>query len=244
VVDEAAGGGVTVGMVGTNGVSPAVPTVGDTVIVGTAAAELTPRLLISVDPIGIPVRATPPGAVGAVDVGVDDEAMLLEPEPHIPDKPDVSSVPELVAIPAIVDPDDIDVPDADIVPDVAIVPVVPVGVPPPSNVAVDPNISVGGVPTVEHAVPGLAIVPVVELGIGLTPGEAISVEPSGIPVMPTGAPEPPPSGEVMPSEGVAVIVPTWAMAGLQHASGQAAATIKKNFIEESSERSRDGYEQN
>src|SRR6266481_201763 len=95
VVDETAGGDVTVGIVGTNAV---VPTVGNTLIVGTAAAELTPRLPISIDPIGIPVRAPPPGVVGDVDVGVDDEAMLLEPEPHIPDNPDVSSMPEVVEI--------------------------------------------------------------------------------------------------------------------------------------------------
>jgi len=88
-------------MVGIVGVSPTVPTVGDTGI-GTAAAELTPRLPISVDPNGIPVRATPPGAVGDVDVGVDDAAMLPEPEPHIPDNPEVSSIPDVVDSPAAV----------------------------------------------------------------------------------------------------------------------------------------------
>jgi hypothetical protein len=130
--DETADGDVTIGMVGTNGVAP---TVGDKVIVGTAAAELTPRLPISVDPNGSPVRATPPGAVGAVDVGVDDEAMLLEPEPHIPVMPEVSSIPDEVEV-----PDDVDIPDVAIVLDVAIVPDVaavagapiPIGIPPPS----------------------------------------------------------------------------------------------------------------
>jgi hypothetical protein len=188
-----------VGIVGTT--DAGTPTVGDTVIVGTAAAELTPRLLISVDPIGIPVRATPPATVGAVDVGVDDEATPLEPEPHIPDNPDVSSIPELVDIPDVADADAIDVADVAVVPDIGL----PVMVPPPSKVEVDPNISDGGVPTVEHAVPVLAIVPVVEVGIGLTPGEAISVEPNGIPVGPTEALE---SGEVAPSEGVAGTAPT------------------------------------
>jgi hypothetical protein len=105
-------------MVGTNGVSPTVPTVGDTVIVGTAAAELTPRLPISVDPNGIPVRAAPPGVVG--DVGVDDEAMLLEPEPHMPDNPEVSIIPEVAEIPDVAD-----------IPDVAAV-AVPIVIPPPS----------------------------------------------------------------------------------------------------------------
>jgi hypothetical protein len=54
--------------VGVVGTGPTVPTVGNTLIVGTAAAELTPRLPISIDPSGIPVRAPPPGVVG--DVGV------------------------------------------------------------------------------------------------------------------------------------------------------------------------------
>ena len=126
---------------------------GNTPIVGTAGAELTPRLLISIEPNGIPVRATPPGAVGDVDVGVDDEAMLLEPEPHIPDIPDVSSIPEAVDIPGGIDIcDDVDVPgivvgsvvaavaSVPVVPDVAMLPVVaavagaalPDAVPPPS----------------------------------------------------------------------------------------------------------------
>jgi hypothetical protein len=35
--------------------------VGVTVMIGTVAAELTPRLPISVEPIGMPVRGTPPG---------------------------------------------------------------------------------------------------------------------------------------------------------------------------------------
>jgi len=88
-------------MVGATGVVPTKPTVGDTLNVGTAAAELTPRLLISVEPNGSPVRATPPGAVGDVNVGVDDAATLLDPEPHIPDMPEVCSIPEVVDIPDV-----------------------------------------------------------------------------------------------------------------------------------------------
>jgi hypothetical protein len=111
-----------------------VPVVGDetggeTLIIGTAAAELTPRLPISKDPNGIPVRAAPPGVVGTVDVGVDDEAMLAEPEPHIPDNPDVSIIPEVVDIPEVADiPDDVDIPDEAAVAGVA----VPIAIPPPS----------------------------------------------------------------------------------------------------------------
>jgi hypothetical protein len=126
---ETAGGDATVGMVGTNGVGP---TVGDTVIVGTAAAELTPRLPISNDPNGSPVRAAPPGVVGDVDVGADDEATLLEPEPHIPDNPDVSSIPEDVDVPDVADiPDDAGIPDDVDVPEIAAVPA-PIVIPPPS----------------------------------------------------------------------------------------------------------------
>jgi hypothetical protein len=129
--------GERVGIVGANERGPTVPEMGNTPVVGTAGAELTPRLLISIEPNGIPVRAPPPGVVGNVDadVGVDDEAMLLEPEPHIPDIPEVS-IPE------------VDVPiGTDICEDVD-VPGVTVG----SVVA-----AVGGVPVV----PGAAMLPVV-----------------------------------------------------------------------------------
>src|SRR4030081_830464 len=97
--------GERVGIVGANQRCPPVPVMGNTPVVGTAGAELTPRLLISIEPNGIPVRATPPGVVGDVDVdvdvavGADDEAMLLEPEPHIPDVPEVSSIPEDIDTP-------------------------------------------------------------------------------------------------------------------------------------------------
>jgi hypothetical protein len=128
-----AGGGETVGTVGTNELGPTVPTMGNTPVVGTAGAELTPRLPISIEPNGIPVRAAPPGVVGIVDVdvGVDDDAMLLEPEPHIPDIPDVSSIPEDVDIP---DDIDVDVPEVAVLPVVAAVAgvAVPAAIPPPS----------------------------------------------------------------------------------------------------------------
>ena len=126
---------------------------GNTPVVGTAGAELTPRLLISIEPNGIPVLAAPPGVVGVVevDVGVDDEAMLLEPEPHIPDIPEVS-IP-VVDVPIGTDIcDDVDVPgvtvgsvvaavgSVPVVPGVAMLPVVaavagaavPGAIPPPS----------------------------------------------------------------------------------------------------------------
>jgi hypothetical protein len=125
---EGTSGDATTGIVGAIKV-PRELVVGSTLIVGTAAAELTPRLPISVDPSGSPVRATPPGAVGDVDVGVEEEAMLLEPEPHIPDMPEVSSIPEVVDIPDVANIPD----DADIAGIVAVAgAVVPITIPPPS----------------------------------------------------------------------------------------------------------------
>jgi hypothetical protein len=151
--------------VGSVGAVAAIPMVGATLTIGTAAAELTPRLPISVDASGIPVRATPPGVMG--DVGVDDEAMLLAPEPHIPDSPDVSN-PEVVDIPDEVDiSEDVAIPAIPAVAAVAGI-AVPIVVPPPSKVAVDPNMPADAVPAVEHVVPlpGIAMVPVESVGAG------------------------------------------------------------------------------
>jgi hypothetical protein len=228
VADEAAAGGVTVGMVGATAIGPTKPTLGVTLNVGTAAAELTPRLPISVDPIGIPVRAPPPGVVGDVDVGVEEETMLLEPEPHIPDMPEVCSMPEVVDIPDVADiPDEVDIPD------VAVAgAAVPIAIPPPSKLAVDPNIDDGAVPMVEHVVLllGMEIVPVASPGAGLTPGDTISVEPNGIPVGETAEPVPRPSGDVAPRVGVGMAIPlTCAIAALQTKSVARIAAIGDNL---------------
>ena len=49
---------------------------------------------------------------GDVDVGLDDAAMLLEPEPHIPVNPDVSTIPEDVDSPDVAEiAVDVDIPD-------------------------------------------------------------------------------------------------------------------------------------
>jgi hypothetical protein len=97
-------------------------------------------LLIWKEANGIPARAPPAGVGDDVVVGVDDEAMLVEPEPHIPDNPDVSSIPEEVDTPDVAEivvdvdipdiPGDVDAPDDAMVPDVA--PGLPPGNPPPS----------------------------------------------------------------------------------------------------------------
>jgi hypothetical protein len=85
---------------------------------------------------------------------------------------------------------------------------------------------------VEHAVPLLllGIVPVTPLGTGLTPGDASSVAPNGIPVGELAEPVAMPSGEVSPIVGVGVAVPTCAMATLQTKSDGRTAAIKENLI--------------
>ena len=98
---------------------------------------------------------------------------------------------------------------------------------------VDPNIDDGGVPTVEHVVPllGIEIVPVTPVGAGLIPGDAISVDPRGMPVGETVEPIPMPSGEVAPMVGVGLAIPlTCAMAVLQTTSAEMTAAINDNLI--------------
>jgi len=98
---------------------------------------------------------------------------------------------------------------------------------------VDPNIPDGEVPMVEHVVPllGIEIVPVAPMGAGLTPGDAISVEPRGMPVGATAEPVPMPSGEVAPMVGVGLAIPvTCAMATLQTKSDGMTAAINEYRI--------------
>jgi hypothetical protein len=169
--------------------------------------------------------------VGDVAVGAEDETMLLEPEPHIPDVPDVSSIPEDVDIPG-----DVDVPAFDDVgtPGIGRVPgstAVAAGVvPPPSYIALDPYISRGEVATVEHAVPllvaGMEMVPAKPVGAGLTPADEISVEPNGIPVGELVEPIVMPSGEVAPIVGVGMTESlTCAVAAWQTISAGKTAAI-------------------
>jgi hypothetical protein len=217
-------------MVGTTAAGPTKPAIGDTLSVGTAAAELTPRFPISVDPNGIPVRATPPGVIG-----VEDAAMLLEPEPHMPDMPEVCSMSEVV-IPDVAEiADDVDSAGEVDIPDVAAMAgaAVPIAIPPPSKLAVDPNMDDAEVPNVEHAVLlfGTDIVPVASPGAGLTPGDAISVAPSGMPVGETDEPiAAMPSGEVAPTVGVGLTIPlTCAIAALQTKSAAGIVAISDNL---------------
>jgi hypothetical protein len=182
-------------------------------VIGTWATPLTPTLPISVEASGIPVLATPPATSGEVAVGVEDDARLPEPAPHMPDNPEVSGMPEVGATAV-----DVEIPE-----------VAPSGMPPPSKLAVDPNIADGALPSVEHIAP-LGVAFVVAAGTGLRPEDVISVEPNGIPTGATAeagpVPNPMPSGEVAPMTGVGVaIAATWASAALQsRTTGMIAAT--------------------
>ena len=75
------------------------------------------------------------------------------------------------------------------------------------------------------------VVPVTPTGAGLTPGDAISVEPRGMPVWETPKPVPKPSGEVAAIVGVGLAIPlTCAMAALQTTSAGKTAAINDNLI--------------
>jgi hypothetical protein len=69
---------------------------------GTANRLLRPRLPISVDPKGIPTpRPEPP----ALDVGVDEAARFVAPEPHMPERPEVPVMAVVVGNPDVAEPD-------------------------------------------------------------------------------------------------------------------------------------------
>jgi hypothetical protein len=173
--------------------------------------------------------------VGDVAVGAEDETMLLEPEPHIPDVPDVSSIPEDVDIAGDIDVpafDGVGIPGTGRVPGSTAVAgaEAPGVVPPPSYIALDPYISEGEVATVEHAVPllvvGMEMVPAKPVGAGLTPADEISVEPNRIPVGELAEPIVMPSGEVAPIVGVGMTESsTCAIAALQMISAGKTAAI-------------------
>jgi hypothetical protein len=91
----------TAGIVGTVPFGPTVLAIGETLGAGTAAQAPTPRLAISVESSGIPARAL--GVADDAEVGADDEATLVAPEPHIPDKPAVVAVPEVDDNPDVAD---------------------------------------------------------------------------------------------------------------------------------------------
>jgi hypothetical protein len=135
------------------------------------------------------------------DVAADDEAPLLELVPH---------VPEVAAPPGNVP--------------------VPTPSPPPSKVVLEPDIPNDGLPMTKHVVP-FPVIPIVAAAAGLSPGDASSVAPMGIPAGGTGEPAAMPSGEVAPIPGVGLpIPPTCANAGMQPKSAACIAAINRRRI--------------
>jgi hypothetical protein len=117
-------------------------------------------------------------------------------------------------------------------PDIAALPGsdVPVPVPPPSKVVLEPDIPDDGLPMTKHVVP-FPVIPIVPAGAPLSPGDASSVAPMGIPAGGTGEPGAMPSGEVMPSgEGTGAPVAIWKKAAPQPKSTVAIAAIKVRII--------------
>jgi len=176
--------------------------------------------------MGIPTRPTvverDPRPLGeeADAVALDDAAAvpLAQVPDALPDNPAESNKGVGAGVPVVMAP-------------VAVIVFGVVEVPMPEipGTAVD---NCAEAPMPEHAVEAViepsAAVPAAD---GLTPGVASSVAPSGMPVAPTGAPGPNPSGEVTPSEaGAPVTMPTWAKAGPQPDSEQATAAIKNRFM--------------
>ena len=184
---------------------------------------LRPPVPSSVDPTGIPTRPTvvrePMVGDEADAVGLDDAVVAVA---HVPD-----------AVPAIPVPSNSGV-GAE-VPDMA-----PVAEDSPGS---EPTVSLVEFPMPEAAVciapmvlehtEGVVIVVALEAEepdvIGLTPGVASSVAPSGRPVPPTGAPAPIPSGEVVPSGGVTAPMPTCANAAPTLHNDQTVAAAKIPF---------------
>jgi len=138
----------------------------------------------------------------ADDVAADNEALPLE---LVPQAPDIAALPGN------------DVP-------------APVPVPPPSKVVLEPDIPNDGLPITKHVVP-FPVIPIAPVGAGLSPGDASSVAPMGIPAGATGEPGAMPSGEVAPIPGVGLpIPPTCANAGEQPKNAACIAAINARRI--------------
>ena len=184
---------------------PSVESGADGLAVRVSGGGLRPPTLSSVEPKGMPTRPT--ADVDPIPVGDEADA--------------AGAIDELLAA---------QVPDA-----------VPPR-PPPSKIVVEPDVpgfampvELPSAPAPEHAVaPPIAgttgDAPDV---IGLTPGDASSVAPSGIPVGATGAAGPMPSGDVMPSgdgPGDVGSPPIWADAEPEPNNAAVIATINRRVI--------------
>jgi hypothetical protein len=172
---------------------------------------LSPPVASSVEPSGTPSRPTLDRApmVGdeADPVALDATVLLAQVPDAVPEMPAPSNSAVGADVPEIA-------PVADDSPFIALVGAVELPAPP-----------------VEHTVADV-IMPGVDglIAFGLTPGVASSVAPIGIPVVPTAAAGPSPSGDVMPSGGVTGAMPTWANAAPASSSEQTMATVRMAFM--------------
>jgi hypothetical protein len=107
---------------------------------------------------------------------------------------------------------------------------VPTPIPPPSKFVLELDIPDEGLAIAEQVVPK-PVIPMVPLIAGLSPGDASSVAPMGIPVGATDEPGVMPSGEVAAIPGVGMPTPpTCAAAGLQPMSAACIAAINMRRI--------------
>jgi hypothetical protein len=174
---------------------------------------LRPPTPNSVDPNGIPARGTDEGW----PMPVGDEADAAGPPTGLLARP--AQVPD--AVPAMPPPSktvlELDVPT---IPEV---PAFGMAVPKDACALELPMLEHDGLPPMEGTKGDAPLV------IGLTPGDASSVAPRGIPVGATGAAGPIPSGDVMPS-GDGPIPPTCARAAPQPNNVAAIAANTKRVI--------------
>jgi hypothetical protein len=190
------------------GVVPSVETGADVLGLRATDGGLRPPAPSSVDPNGIPIRATD----DAEPIPVGDEADVAGPAKEL--LPVAVQVPD--AVPAMPPPSKVDIPVPVDVPAIE-VPVPDVAPPMPEHVVLLAVSPTGDVPDVA----------------GLTPSDVSPVAPMGIPVGGTAEAGPMPSGDVMPSgdaPGDVPIPPTCAAAEPQLRTAATIATIKKRFI--------------
>jgi len=171
---------------------------------------LRPPTPISVEPIGIPTLPT--GDPALIPLGDEADAVATSGVVALP-----AQVPE--AGPDTPPPSNklVDIPESEELPGIE--------VPMPEDVCESepPTPAQVAIPPIAGNVPDI---------VGLTPGDASSVAPIGIPDGPTGEPGPRPSGDVRPSgwPGEMLIPPTCAEAEPQPKRTAAAAATAKRVI--------------
>jgi hypothetical protein len=184
-----------------------------------SGSGLRPPVASSVDPNGTPTRPT-----------VDREAMPG-------DQTDAFGLDDVVAVVQLPDADPempapsnsgvgADVPnDVPVAGDIPLIAVLVPDIEPDAVAVIDPA-------SEEHAVADVIAPDVVGLAVaGLMPGVASSVAPSGIPVAPTAAAGPIPSGDVTANDGVVPVPrPTCANATPNSNSDQIIAASKMPFM--------------